>query len=185
MVEELLEKIPPEKRWEITAKTLWRLTVLRGDKIIAPELGKDEGVIAPVLGAEKWAEINDKIYTEGGRMFYPWVKETFNIPVEDAIGACKLAYINAVLMMGPEQAFESVEETPERAVIRTTKCVCWERYNEFDVHPVLRACDPACEKFVGEGFRSVNSKIVLKIPKAQPRGDSYCEFVYEFKEEKK
>ena len=101
MVEELLEKIPPERRWAITATNLWRLTVLRGDKIIAPELGKDDGVIAPVLGAEKWCEINDKIYTEVGMNLYPFIKETFNIKVKDAIGAWKLAHINAKIVMGP------------------------------------------------------------------------------------
>ena len=183
MAEELLEKIPVEKCWAITAKTLTRLIISRMRKTSAPFLGKDDGILSLLSGWDKEQEIKVKIYGEAARKMYPFVKETFNISVEDAIGACKLAYVIALLMMGPEQKVEIVEETPERAVDITTKCVCWERYNEFDVHPVLRACDPGCEKFVSEGFKSVNPKIVLKIPKTQPKGDSYCEWVYELKEE--
>ena len=59
---ELLETIPVEKRWEITAKTLLRILALQGEKIVAPELGKEEEIIAPVLGAQKWIEINMKIF---------------------------------------------------------------------------------------------------------------------------
>ncbi|MFX1520518.1 MAG: hypothetical protein ACFFCD_11415 [Promethearchaeota archaeon] len=50
---ELLERIPAEKCWEITAKFLTKFLVLRGEKVIAPELGKEEGIFAPVLGSEK------------------------------------------------------------------------------------------------------------------------------------
>jgi hypothetical protein len=39
-IEELLEKIPPEKCWAITAKILFTLTVLRGEKFLIPILGK-------------------------------------------------------------------------------------------------------------------------------------------------
>jgi hypothetical protein len=183
MAEELLEKIPPERRWAITAKTLWRFTVLGGDKIIASILGKGEGIIAPVMGAEKWKEINKKIYSDGGQIMMPWVKETFNIPVEDAIGACKLVIVAAALINGPEQEYEIVEMTPERAVDKTTNCVCWERYNEFEVDSEHRACDPACQVWTEEGLKAVNPKIGFKLTKARPRGDPYCEFVYEFKEE--
>ena len=93
-----MEKRPVEKCWAIFSKILWRFTVLRGDKIVDPELGKEENVIAPVLRAEKWCEINDKIYSDGGKIMLPWVKETFNIPVEDAIGAAKLVIVAAVLI---------------------------------------------------------------------------------------
>jgi len=102
LAEELLAKIPDEKRWELTAKSLWRFIVLRGDKIIAPELGKEEGVIAPVLGEEKWKEINDKIYDDAGKLMFQSFKEAFNIPVEDAIGAAKLVIVTGALQTGPE-----------------------------------------------------------------------------------
>ena len=65
MAEELMEKIPAERRWAITAKHLLGLAVLQGEIIIAPDMGKDEGITAPVLGTEKWIEINTKVYGEG------------------------------------------------------------------------------------------------------------------------
>ena len=95
MAEELLEKIPPKKCWEITSKILWRFTILRGDKIIANILGKGEGIIAPVMGAEKWKEINEKIYGDGSKLLFPMFKEMFNIPVKNAIDAENLVDVVA------------------------------------------------------------------------------------------
>jgi len=141
MAEELLEKIPPENRWAITARTLWRFIVLRGDKIIAPLLGTAKDIISPLWSKEKWYEINDKIWGDGGRYFYPWAKETFNIPVEDAIGAAKLLQFVEKLVLGPEQESEIIEKSRERVVIRRTKCTLWERYEEFEAEPEFRACD--------------------------------------------
>ncbi len=144
MVEELLEKIPPERRWEITAKTLLGIAVLQGEKIVAPEMGKDEGIIAPVLGAQKWIEINVKIYGEGFVQMCPWVKETFNIPVEDAIGAANLFLVTLTLAGGPGE-FEFVEKTRERVVYRWTKCPYMERYKEFEVDPAFIPCEVSRE----------------------------------------
>jgi hypothetical protein len=53
MAEELLNKIPFEKRWEINAKVMSTLFVIRGEKIVAPALGKGEGIISHIWGAEK------------------------------------------------------------------------------------------------------------------------------------
>lgn len=100
MMAELLEKIPAEKRWAITAKILTGLTILRGSKTMVPLLGIGEGIIAPVMGWEKWEEIQRKIWGEGGQNFAPWVKETFNIPVEDAMEAAKLVTVIAPLLGG-------------------------------------------------------------------------------------
>ena len=93
MVEELLKKIPPEKRWALTAKILTGLSTMRDLKTVMPLLGKGEGFIAPVMGYEKYLEINMKIYTEGGKMRFPLIKEKFNLPVEDALDAAKLVEI--------------------------------------------------------------------------------------------
>jgi hypothetical protein len=45
MTEELLERIPPEKRWAITAKFLIGCTVLIGPKTVVHLLG--EGIFVP------------------------------------------------------------------------------------------------------------------------------------------
>ena len=67
MVEELLEKIPPETCWAITAKTLWRFLVFQGDKLIAPLLGTAKDIISPLWSKEKWNEINEKITGDAGK----------------------------------------------------------------------------------------------------------------------
>jgi hypothetical protein len=182
-IEELLEKIPPEKRWEITAKTLLGFLVLRGENIIAPEMGKGEGIIAPILGAEKWDEIVNETYTKGGKVLLPQMKEMFDIQVEDALGAAKLVLVWAVLAWGPDWDVEYFEKTPERVVSRITKCPIWEMYNEFEVDPSFTPCETGHQTNIEEGFKVINPKITHTLTKAMPRGDPYCEDVYEFKEE--
>ena len=183
MAEELLEKIPPEKRWEITTKTLTSLYVIRGEKIIAPELGKGEGITSPIWGAEKWIEINVKIFGDAGKLLFPMFKKMFNIPVEDAIEAHKLETVTYTLMMGPEFEVEYVEKTPKRVVTRTTKCPWWERYKEFEADPAFTACDKGGHQAWGEeGHKVINPKLTYKLAKAMPRGDPYCEVIIEFKE---
>ena len=183
MVEELLKKIPPETCWAITAKTLWRFLILTGVSIIAPEMGKGEGYIAPVLGWEKVEEIATKIWTEGASKSFPWVKDTFNIPVEDAIGAAKLSIVAAILHMGPEFKGKYVEKTPERVVFRWTKCTSWENQKELELDPELRPCAPSHEAGFEAGLKAVNPKLTYKLTKTMPWGDPYCESVIEFREE--
>jgi hypothetical protein len=182
-MEELLEKIPVEKRWGITAKILTRLVMLRGSKTIAPLLGKGEGIISPVLGWEKYNEITDKIWGAGGRMRYPKIRDAFNIPVGDAIGAVKLHIVAGTLAGGPETKYEIFEANPEKVIVRRQKCVWWERYSEFNVDPELTLCDAGCQAYAEEGFKAVNPKITNKLTKAMPRGEPYCEFVIKFKDE--
>ncbi|WP_287587778.1 hypothetical protein [Candidatus Borrarchaeum sp.] len=178
-----MDKIQCEKCWELTAKTLIRFIVLQGDKLIAPLLGRGEGVIAPVMGKEKWLEINEKVFGEGGKQLYPWIKEAFNIPVEDVIGAVNLVIVGETLMGGGLIKHKLVATTPERAVLKITKCPWWEGYEEFEVDPELRACDPGHPIMIEEAFKIINPKISYTLTKALPRGDPYCEEVFEFKEE--
>ncbi|MCP8323655.1 MAG: hypothetical protein L6N96_05715, partial [Candidatus Methylarchaceae archaeon HK02M2] len=103
--------------------------------------------------------------------------------VENAIEAHNLIIVAAQLLKGPELKGGIVEATPERVVLRTTECPTWELYNEFEVDSEHRACDPACQIWTEEGITAVNTKIALKLTKARPRGDLYCEFVFEFKDE--
>ena len=184
MVDELLEKIPPETCWEITAKALSRLNLLRIINIRSL-MGKGEGIVAPVLGWEKYEEVSTKTWGEGGRKLYSLVKEMFNIPVEDAVGAAKLQIVAGSLIQGPELKGGMVEATPERAIVRWTQCVWVERYKEFGVDIALSTCPSGCQAFIEEGHKAVNPKITWKATKAMPWGDPYCEGIIEFKEEKK
>ena len=169
-----MEKIPVEKCWEITTKALTNIIVLRGDKMMPPLLGIGEGIIAPVMGLEKYLEINTKIWSDGGKLIFPMFKEMFNIPVEDAIGAAKLYLVVVRLQAGPEGKGEIVEATPERAVVRWTKCPWWERYIENKVEPEFIPCVDAHPAWVDEGLKAINPTLSAKLTKAMPSGDPYC-----------
>jgi len=179
---ELLKKIPTKKCWEITAKILTRLTMLRGSKTMAPLLGKGEGIISPVMGYEKFEEIQAKIMGREAHRFFPMVKKTFSIPTGDAIGAVKLLIVAVTLMGGPEYKFELVKANPKRAVLRRTKCPWWERYNERHLDPELWVCPAGHQAWCEEGLRAVNPKLTYKLVKTLTWGDPYCEAVIEFKE---
>lgn len=177
-----MEKIPVETCWAITAKVLTSFFVLSGAKVLPIALGSVKGVISPVRGRETWLEINEKIFGRGGSKFIPMVKENFNIPVEDAIGAAKLHIVAETLLTGPEAETAIVEDSKGRVVYRTTKCAWWERWKEFGVDPTLLRCDTTHQAWDEEGLKTINQKLTHKITKALPRGDSYCEFIIEFKE---
>ncbi len=182
-MEELLEKISPEKRWAITAKNIWRFLVLRGAKTILPLLSKDEGVYAPVWGWEKWGEINTKVFGDQARKLYLKIKETFNIPIEDAVGASKLSYAVERLVVGPEIEGKIVEATPERAVYKTFKCTLWDIYDEQEIHSELRVgCHGGHEVWYKKGLMTLNPKLTCKFTKAMGKGDPYCEIIIEFKD---
>ena len=182
--ETLLEKIPAEKRWEMTVKLLTVLNVLLARKT-KDSLGMGEGFIAPVMGFEKYLEISAKMWAEDGRRFLPWVKERFNIPIEDAIGVAKFCMVVAWFNSGPEQKFELVEATPERVVLRTTRCAWWERYKELFpvIYPELTTCVECCKANFEAGLKAINPKITYKLTKVIGWGDPYCECVFEFKDE--
>jgi hypothetical protein len=179
----LVEKIPAEKCWKITTNALLNLLFLRGSKSVVPLMGKGEGVFAPVMGWETFKEINTKIFVETWKRFMPWVKETFNIPVEDAIDSAKLGVVVGKLNSGPEWEKEIAEANTERSVSRITKCPWWEKYKELGVKPELTLCEPVCEAFFSEAIEEINPKITSKLTKSMPSSDPYCEWIDEFKEE--
>ena len=180
MVEELLEKIPPEKRWAITSETLTRFSTSRGSKIMPFVLGEEEGVIAPVWGFEKMIEIFTKVHGESMKKMYLWVKERFNIQVEDAVGAAKLSKVAGVLMFGPDMKSEIVEKSNKKVVIRWLKCAWDERLNELEVKPELMGACHIHEPVNQEAIKAINPKLIYKVTKSLARGDPYCETVIEF-----
>jgi hypothetical protein len=156
---------------------------LQGEKKTAPEMCKDEGIIAPVLGAEKWIEMNVKIYGEGILFMALLLKDMFNIPVENAIEYANLYIVNMTLCPGPGLEVEFIEKTPERVVVRTTKCPYMDRYKEFEVDPTFISCGHSHKLYNEEHLKKINPKLTGKLTKAMPFGDPYCEEVIEFKEE--
>jgi hypothetical protein len=183
-MEELLEKIPDEKRWGITAKVLWRLITSRGIKLFEILTSKEEEIIAPIMAWEKLAEMDFKIWIDSAKQMFPWMKETFSIPVEDAIGAANLVVVIPTLSCGPEHEIKVIEATPERAVVRTTKCVMWESYEGTEIDPTLPVtkCASFTQVWGEEGLKAINPKLIFKLVKSFGWGDPYCESVIEFKD---
>ena len=169
MVAAILEKIPAEKRWEITSKNLTGACV-----------GYSLALLG-IVGKEKLGEIEAKMWGEGGKTFIPMIKEAFKLPVEDAVGAANVIDVAAVLGMGPECVEERIEETKERVVERWIKCPFQERAKELGV-AAQYDCFLGCLAWVKEGLHAINPNLSFKKTKAIPRGDPYCEFVYELKE---
>lgn len=168
MAEAILEKVPAEKRWEMATKALTGACVGYGQ------------VLLGIVGKEQLAKIEVKMYGEAGKKFLSMTKEAFKMPVEDAVGAANIVAV-AVGLANPEWKSERIEETEKRVVERATKCQWWERAKEFGVTAQFD-CFPGCSAWVREGLKAVNPKLTCKITKALPRGDPYCEVVYELKE---
>jgi len=169
MAEEILKKISPEEKWAWTANTHTATLVIRG-----------ENTLAPLIGPEKYKEINTKIYGEGGKILFPMIKEAYNIEVKDAIGASILANVVGELTVGPGFEGETVEETPERVVARTTKCPWMEKYKEYNVKSKYIPCVEGHEAWGDLGVKAINPRLSFKMLKAMPKGDPYCEYVFEF-----
>ena len=123
-----------------------------------------------------------KIYSESRKKLNLRVKEMFNIPVEDAIGAVKLYIVSEKLFRGPEMKVEIVEATRKRAVVRWFKCAWDERFNELEVEPELRGGCHIHEPINNEALKAINPKLIYKLTKSLARGDPYCEAVIEFKD---
>jgi len=163
-----LEKIPVETRWAIAGGAYV-------DHVVALM-----NLLNESMGVEKFAEINTTMWGESGKTGFPWFKETFNLPLEDAVDALHLLHLVAYSAFGPD--FENeVEATPERVVNRCTKCVWQTKFEEQNVPPEGRTCPEAHQAWAEEGYKAINPNITHTITKAMPRGDPYCEYIIEFK----
>jgi hypothetical protein len=170
MSEEILKKITADEKLVWTARTHMATLVIRG-----------ETILAPIVGAEKFKEITENVYGEGGKIMFPMVKDAFNVPVEDAIGAADLIDVVTLVSMSPEFESERVEESPERTVVRTTKCPWMELYKEYKVDPKVIPCYEGHQAWGERGLKAINPKFTHKMTKGMPKGDQYCEYVIEFK----
>jgi hypothetical protein len=169
MSEELLKKVPVETRWSIAGQTFTAAYTAFIQ------------LLMPVVGREKLIELNNMIYGPGAKMAFPEIKKAFNITTDDAIGVNNLAGLVVYLQMGPEFEFETVEESPEKVVARTTKCPWWDRAQEQGGKPEDMICPEGHTQWSTEGAKAVLPKCTFKMTKTMPWGDPYCEFIWEIK----
>jgi hypothetical protein len=82
--------------------------------------------------------------------------------------------------MGPEFEFETVEATAEKAVVRCANCPWWNRMKEMGISDDL--CSSGDAGFSAALVKSLNPNATIRLTQAMPRGDAYCEWVYELQE---
>ena len=167
MAEAILEKIPVEKRWEMAARSfsggcMGYIQVLLG-----------------IVGKEKLAEIESKMWGEGMKMSFLNFMEEFKMPAEDAVDAANLTAVFAILALGPECGIERIEESRNRVVDRYTNCPWWESAKQFGIADKYEC---SCGDWSDAALKAINPKLTATLTKSQARGDPYCECVYELKE---
>ena len=167
MAEKILDKIPVEKRWEMAAQSfangcMGYIQVLLG-----------------IIGKEKLAEIESKMWGEGMKMSFLNFMEEFKMPAEDAVDAANLTAVFAFLALGPECKMERIKESRNRVVDRYTNCQWWESAKQFGIAAQYEC---ACPDWGEDALKAINPKLTATLTKSQPRGDPYCECVYELRE---
>jgi len=145
--EEIVEKVPAEERWKIAGKA-YTGSIAGYDIFVGQAMGK-----------EKWQELHDNLWGEGGKMTMPQIKEAFNLPVENAIDASVLVSVAILLQHGPEWEWENPEMSPKKVVYRITKCPWFNRYTEFEIKPEDMVCPGGHIRFSGDGIKAVNPKL--------------------------
>jgi hypothetical protein len=167
MAEAILEKIPVEKRWEMATQSFANGC-----------MGYIQ-VLLDIVGKEKLAEIESKMWSEGMRMsFQTFIKE-LKMPIEDAVDASNLMAVFAFLSLGPDCKMERVEESKNRVVDRYLKCPWWESAKQFGIADQYEC---SCPDWGGTALKAINPKLTVTGTKIQSRCDPYCECVYELKE---
>jgi hypothetical protein len=161
---EVIDKVPAETRWAITSQTLTGAII-----------GTNK-VLLDIVGQEKYNEIMGQVWSEGGKASKQ-IADALGLVGNDAKSIAATVLLVATVEMGPELKFETVEATAEKATIRCTECPWWNRAKELEISDDMCSIgDPAW----GNGLaKALNPKVTVDLTKAMPRGDSYCEWVYE------
>ncbi len=163
---EVMEKVPAETRWTIATEALTgAMTAI--DK-----------VLLDIVGQEKFNEIVGQIWTEGGKASKQ-IADAFGLSGDDAKSMAETNSLVATVIMGPFK-LETVEATAEKAVVRCTECPWWSRAKEMEILDDM--CSVGDQAWNNDLAKALNPKVSVTLTKAMPRGDSYCEWVYELQE---
>ena len=159
-----VEKVPAETRWTIATQAL------TGAMVVTSKALRD------ALGQERYNEIHGQIWAEQGKAAKQ-IADALGLAGGDAKSVAETNVLVTLVAMGPEIKTETVEATEERAVLRNTECPWWNRFKELGISEDL--CHVACAAYWDALTKSLNPKVTVSLTKAMPRGDSYCELVYE------
>jgi hypothetical protein len=159
-----VEKIPAEARWTIATQGLTGSTAVTSK------------ALREAVGQDKYDEILVQIWTEAGKASKE-IADALGLAPADAKSVAETVRSVEIVMMGPEFEFELVEAKAERAAHRWTECVWWNRQKELGLSGEL--CIAGCPAYNSALAKSLNPKVTARLTKAKPRGDAYCEYVFQ------
>jgi predicted ArsR family transcriptional regulator len=162
----VVEKIPAETRWTIATKALTSALTAASE------------ALRDALGQEQFNEVWGRIWAEQGRACKQ-IADSLGITGDDAKSAVKAVQAVVTVSIGPEFKFETTDATPKKAVLRCTECTWWNRKQELGIPGEL--CSAACPAFCNAFGKALNPKLTVSLTKGRPKGDSYCETVWELK----
>jgi len=159
-----LKKIPMETRWAFASGAFTYTDTLLSKALF------DQ------VGREAMEEIHRKWQTAAGQ----GAKQTANalgLSAQNAKEAAEVISTLTFIYCGPEEKFETVEATPERAVVRCLVCPRANRRKEMGITDDL--CSAMSQTWWDSCAKSFNPQLTATLTKAMPWGNPYCEWVIE------
>ena len=161
-----LEKIPMATRWAITSGSFIYFQI------------SDNKALLDKVGQEKYNEIKKKSGLAAGARNKKRA-ESFGFTGNDAKSVAAMGTALVTMYYGPEEKFEIVDATAEKASVKCTNCAYW---NAVQARKITDDTCSAWSQYWWEGFvTAMNPKLTLKLVKARPLGDSVCEWAFALK----
>ena len=161
-----IDKIPEGARWEIAGKSL------TGAYIAISKAFRQ------AVGQEDFEAFNGPLWYEAGKGVKEFA-DTFGLPSETPADVESAMHLLAKASMGPELAFEVVEASDDRCVVRTTECPWHKRWKEQGLD--FNTCGVGHQRW-GEGAtEALNPDFAFTLTKNMVDGDAHCEWVVERK----
>jgi hypothetical protein len=156
-----LEKIPMETRWKIASGmqvynqvSVWKLLYDKEGMEKYNEESKKRG-----LGAGVWVS---------------GMAKNLGLAGNDAKSIGIQWSILVPIWAGPDQKYEVVQATAEKARVICTKCAYWNTMQERKIKDDI--CSSGSQYNFYGFAKAMNPKMTSALVKARPRGDSVCEW---------
>ncbi len=165
-IEDYLEKVPMEARWNIAAGGLifWSVSYL---KEIYDTKGREQYL-------EHWKKTSPLVAARSKGN-----ADRLGLTGNDPKSAVGIIPASLIIVYGPKQKFEVEEATAEKARIKCVNCELW---NAVQARKITDDLCSVHSQYWWDGFvKAMNPKMSSTLVKARPRGDSVCEWVIELK----
>jgi len=165
-IEDYLEKVRMETRWQIASSTGVTSTV----RFWKERYDKE--------GREKHVESAKQRASASGAQL-KGLAGMLGFTGNDAKSMAAIMPALITLWAGPTQKYEIEEATAEKAKLKCVNCAYWNAMQKMGITDDL--CS-AGSHYMAEGLaKALNPQMTSNLVKAKPRGDSVCEWVIEIK----